>query len=465
LKLDARALVRVVSELLWSLRREGFVVAPSQSMDVARAMVLLGFSRRDVVRDAVAALLGVRPEKRDAFDAAFHRFFDPTSRMGLWERLERAGATLSERDAVKGWLDALEDARNDATLAALLEGRGELTRLLASRGSQALLAGADSPLKSGFLTHRLLDRLGSVRAHGDLSALRMHLVDAFGEERAETLLRVLRDELSRTLAEVRGHVRDVATNAERERSRTKDTLDTPFDALSVSEVAEVRRAVRRFVERLRGREEVRRRHARRGKVAAGPTVRRAFRTFGVPVRPVLRARKLRKPRLVLLCDISESVRGVARFLLEFSYLAQTLFEDARSFVFVSDLGETTRLFRDKPLSQALAEAYGGRVVSVASNSNYGRVFRTFVERHVDSVDRRTTVVILGDGRTNYLDDGLDALARIFGRARSVLWLCPEPRASWGQGDSAMERYATKCKNVLEVRSARELEDALRKVAA
>ena len=102
-------------------------------------------------------------------------------------------------------------------------------------------------------------------------------------------------------------------------------------------------------------------------------------------------------------------------------------------------------------------------LAVASNSSYGRVLKSFVTSHLDAVDRRTTVVVLGDGRTNYLDDGAPELARIAGRARSVLWLCPEPRAAWAQGDSAMERYARHCAAVLEVRSAGELEVALRRV--
>ncbi len=460
MKADARALVRVLSELLWCLRREGFAIAPSQAVDVARATVLLGFEDRTMLRDAFAGICGVVPSRRLVFDTAFDRFFDPTSRLELEARLARTGATEAERDAIRAYLEALTEAEDDATLVALLEGRGELTRLLSVRATKDLLAVADSPLKAGVVVHRVMERLGARRAYDDLAALRLHLVDTFGEERAEALVRVLREELARTQADIRAHVRSLSQRAP---PRREGTLDAPFDALSDTEVQEVRRAVRRFVERLRGREEVRKRRARRGKLASGPTVRRAFRTFGVPIRPVLRGRKPRKPRLVLLCDISESVRGVARFLLEFSYLAQSLFEDARSFVFVSELGETTKLFREKPISAALADAYGGRVVSVASNSSYGRVLRTFVERHIDLVDRRTTVVILGDGRTNYLDDGLEALGRVQGRARAVLWLCPEPRASWGEGDSAMERYATKCKSVLEVRSARELEDALRKV--
>lgn len=458
---DPRALVRVTSELLWSLRREGFEIAPSQSVDVARAFVLLGFEERIRLRDAIAALLDVRPERREVFEHAFDRFFDPGSRLSLRERLARAGANESEIAAIEEFLAALEAGDDDATLAALLEGRGELTRLLGARGTADLLASADSPLKAGFLVHKVVERLGAGRARTDLDALSSYLVDAFGETRSNELVGVLRAELTRTLAEIREHVKKRATPPER--ARDASAVDTPFDELSAAEVAEVRRAVRVFVEKLRGREAVRRRRASRGKIASGPTVRRAFRTFGVPLFPVLRAKTPRKPRLVILCDISESMRQVARFLLELVYLAQSLVDDTRTFVFVSELGETTQLFANRPVSSALAEAYGGRVVSIASNSNYGRVFRAFAERHLASVDRRTTVVVLGDGRTNYLDDGADALEAIGRRARALVWMCPESRGAWGQGDSAMARYAPKCTSVLEVRSARELEDAVRRV--
>jgi uncharacterized protein with von Willebrand factor type A (vWA) domain len=169
--------------------------------------------------------------------------------------------------------------------------------------------------------------------------------------------------------------------------------------------------------------------------------------------------------MLLLCDISDSVRTVARFLLELTYAAQDLFERTRSFVFVSELGETTELFAREPVGLALGHAYGGGVVSVASNSNYGRVLRAFEERYLRNIDRRTTVVILGDGRTNYHDDGAAVLDKIRERARALVWLCPEPRAGWGLGDSAMSRYAPKCTSVLEVRTARELEEATRALLA
>jgi uncharacterized protein with von Willebrand factor type A (vWA) domain len=168
---------------------------------------------------------------------------------------------------------------------------------------------------------------------------------------------------------------------------------------------------------------------------------------------------------VLLCDVSDSVRAAAAFLLEFTYVAQELFARARTFVFVSDLAETTQLFAREPVRAAIARAWGGDVVRASENSNYGRVLRTFEARHLSELDRRTTVVILGDGRTNYHDAAAEVLDRVRARARAVVWLCPEPRGQWAQGDSAMAVYAAKCSAAYEVRCAADLENAARALVA
>jgi uncharacterized protein with von Willebrand factor type A (vWA) domain len=159
------------------------------------------------------------------------------------------------------------------------------------------------------------------------------------------------------------------------------------------------------------------------------------------------------------------VRAAAAFLLEFTYAAQELFSRTRSFVFVSDLGETTALFAREPVRVAIAHAWGGGVVRAGDNSNYGRALRAFEARHLRDVDRRTTVVILGDGRTNYHDAAPEVLDRIRARAKSLVWLCPEPRGQWVQGDSAMTSYAARCTSVYEVRNAADLERAARAIVA
>lgn len=462
---DVRTALRVTDELLWMLRRSGFAIATSQAIDAVRAVRAVGFGSRDVVRDAIASVVVKRARDRARFDDVFDAYFAREPRRTLWERLSAEGFTEPELDTARELLDAYASASPDAALGPLVHRGAELDRLLQLAGSAQMLDGMQSPLQAGFYTHRLLEHVGTWRAQDELASLRIRLVDALGEERAEALVAALRREVHRAADDVRSFVQGTLARRDADAATGDDLLGTPLAALDDAEVEEVRRAVRTFVQRLRGGERVRRRHARKGRVDAHTTLKRAMRTGGVPFMLARRARRREKPRLVLLCDVSDSVRSVARFLLELAYAAQELFDRTRTFVFVSELGETTRLFAEQPIESALARAYAGGVVPVTHNSNYGRMLRAFEERVLGDVDRRTTVVILGDGRTNYQDDAAGVLDAIRARARAVVWLCPEPRPAWATGDSAMPRYAPKCTRVLEVRSARDLETAARLLLA
>lgn len=461
--MDRRAVLRITDELLWVLRREGLAIATSQAIDAVRAIALVGFDSREDLREALAAVIVQRPRDRVRFDRAFDAFFSRSGhRRTLWERLEARGFSESELEALRELLDQLAASSPDGVLSTMLGRGADLDRLLHLAGTSRLLEAMQSPLQAGFYTHRLLDRIGAREARDTLGALRPRLVDALGEERAAALAAALEGELAAASDDVRAFVRQTLDQREQDAGAPRDLLSTPFTALDDAEIEEVRRAVRRFVQRLRGGERVRRRRARKGRVDAHRTLRLAMRTDGVPFALARRARRRDKPRLVILCDVSESVRAVARFLLELAYASQELFgHRTRTFVFVSELGETTRLFEEHPVETALSRAYSGAVVPVTHNSNYGRALRVFEQEVVPELDRRTTVVILGDGRTNYLDPAAEVLDAIRARARALVWLCPEPRAAWATGDSAMPRYAPKCTNVLEVRCARDLEDAAR----
>jgi uncharacterized protein len=242
-------------------------------------------------------------------------------------------------------------------------------------------------------------------------------------------------------------------------------MDVPFASLDPREIEEVRRAVRSLSERLRGAERVRKRRALRGRIDPHRTLRASLRTGAVPFQPIRRVRRRDRLRLMVLCDVSDSVRVASRFMLEFVSAAQELFERTRSFAFVSEIAETTTLFDELPLGTALSRIQRGEVISRAHNSNYGRALSAFEQRYGRDIDRRTTIVILGDGRTNYFADGAEVVRRLRDRARALLWLCPEGQGAWGTGDSAMLRYAASVTKVLVVRTARELETAAREVVA
>jgi uncharacterized protein len=465
-----KALTRLLDELLWTLRRGGITIATSQAVDVARVAAAVGFEDRTAFKEALASVIVLRARDRARYDELFDRFFESNRPAGtLWDRLAARGFDAEEIAELRELLTRIAVSGGDrvAHLGALLQRGAELDRLLYLVAGPRSLE-AVNRLQLGFATHQVLARLGVSRAHQELSAIRVRLREALGEARGNLLADALRLELDMAAEQAKSHVAQTLERREIERTRSqgpRTLAGAPFASLSEAEVDEVRRAVRAFAQRLRGGARVRTRHSRHGRIDPHRTLRRSLKTDGVPFSPARRSRVRDKPRLILACDVSDSVRAVACFMLEFVYAAQELFQRTRSFVFVSDLGETTALFASEPVNVALAQAYSGSVVSVADNSNYGRVLRTFEQRFLDAVDRRTTVVILGDGRTNYHEDAADVLDRVRARAKALLWLCPEPRADWQVGDSAMSRYAPKCTQVLEVRCARDLETAARALVA
>jgi uncharacterized protein with von Willebrand factor type A (vWA) domain len=467
---DPHALVRVLDEMLWALRREGFEISTAQAIDVARAVEAVGIDRPATLRGAIACLVVRRATERARFDAAFDRFFAPGSareRGTLWQRLDARGFDAIELEALRALLVELANSGADAVaLGNLLDRGADLARLLV-QSSLSRTIDAHSGLMLGYLSHRAASEIGVGGARRMLALLRSGLVDALGD-RGRLLADALAEALEAAESDIRAFVKQTYESrvAELKVQRREGRLETvPFAALTDPQIDEVRRAVRRFAERLRGAARVRIRRARHGRVDPPLTLRRAMRTGGVPYDIVRTRRRRDRPKLVVLCDVSDSVRAAAGFLLEFTYAAQELFERARTFVFVSDLGETTQLFECEPVRVAIDRAWRGGVVHAGENSNYGRVLRAFEARHLREIDRSTTVVILGDGRTNYHDASPEVLDRIRARCRHLVWLCTEPRGSWATGDSAMPRYAPRCSAVHEVACARDLERAARRLVS
>ena len=91
-----------------------------------------------------------------------------------------------------------------------------------------------------------------------------------------------------------------------------------------------------------------------------------------------------------------------------------------------------------------------------AHSNFGCAFRNFVADHIGAVNKRTTVIVLGDARNNYNLPHDWCLREIRQRASRIIWLNPESRNTWGFGDSEMERYAPHCDLVEECRNLNQL---------
>jgi hypothetical protein len=144
---------------------------------------------------------------------------------------------------------------------------------------------------------------------------------------------------------------------------------------------------------------------------------------------------------------------------------QELYTKVRSFIFVSDLGEVTRLFEENEIQQAVEMALRGDVINVYTHSNFGRAFELFHREYLPAVTSKTTFLIIGDGRNNYNRANDWVLKEIRRRAKRLIWLNPESRLTWGYGDSEMPRYTPHCDVVEECRNIDQLGKIIERLVA
>ena len=295
--------------------------------------------------------------------------------------------------------------------------------------------------------------VGAAVDPGSDQRLDERLVRDEARERIDELKAAVEAEIRERLVQDRG--------AEALARSTRKPLPEDLDVMHANreELAQLERALVPLSRKLAIRLARRRRHRRRGPVDLRATVRQSLSTGGVPLDLRFKPPRPAKPEIVVIADVSGSVASFARFTLLLVHAISSQFSKVRSFVFVDGLDEVTALFEgaEDPAMAVAAINAEADVIAFDGHSDYGRALLTFHERYLDSVTRRTAVLILGDARNNYHQAHADVVAEIRQRAKHVYWLNPEPSSYWNSGDSIVAQYAPHCDQVIECRSLRQLE--------
>jgi uncharacterized protein with von Willebrand factor type A (vWA) domain len=446
------------------LRRNGIRVSTAEVGDAVAAAALTGVAERAALRAALRATLVKRAADVPTFEALFALHFS-----ALGRSVEAAERSLLARIRESGLLEGDELEMVIRQLGRAVVSMGPLGQavltgdgLALQRVLRAVALRIELPLlleaHGGFAARRLLQAAGGDGLAEDRAAAEAALRSSgLDPARLDVLSGALRDAFegveraARRLAE--------AELTLRQEARRADALPAPGAApYSPAQAQRVEQAVRRLAARLKARLARRQRATRRGAVAVRRTLRRNLALDGVPARLCFRDRRRERTDLVILCDVSQSMRHVSRLMLLFLGILQGRARKTRTFIFVSELGEVTgQLQRAREPAQAAELAVGSRVIPLLGNSDYGRALMLFHRHHLAAVTSRTTVIVIGDGRTNYAPPQAWVLDEVRRRARRLLWICPEPRERWELGDGEMARYAASCDRVAVVTSLAELE--------
>ena len=456
-----------IIEFAGLLRRNGIRVSFAESLDTVRALDLVGLRNRTAVKDTLRATLVKRAVDVPAYDTLFDLYFSGGS--DIVKRSETASMDAMEMSPAEfqALLEELqrllrEQGIEPSELArALLEqDSGRLEQLLRQAAKEAKLDRIERSFQEGQFAQGMQQALGAGDVARELQGISEMLV---GEGNTDPRRREMARFVDRRLQELQEMIRRFVRReleqqdvTQRDNLRMQALAEKSFYYLSEDEIRRMKEAVTKLAQRLKNVLAVKRRHARRGKFDVKDTLRRNLQYGGVPFKIQFDERKRVKPQVVVLCDVSDSVRNVSRFMLQFVYSLQDLYSKVRSFIFVADIGEITKLFEESEIHQAIDQAIRGNVINVYAHSDFGRAFRLFHRDHLPTITRHTTVIILGDARNNYNLPHEWVLKEIKQRAKQLIWLNPENRMTWGFGDSEMDRYQPYCDVVEECRNLNQL---------
>ncbi|MCB5992737.1 VWA domain-containing protein [Janibacter melonis] len=485
-------LTRRVVDLARALRQHGVAVGPSESVDAAAACAALGVTDRERLRAGVAAAMMRREGDRAVFDQLFDIYFPAAvgDRTEVGE-VEAARDPASAREAAARLRDELADALAADDTAALDR--------LAARAVAELGALANEATTGSYSAAQALERLAPQTAIA--AALQRardagRVVSGSGEggggggsgsggtqgggsgggsgagEQVESLTdRFDRDEIRGRVAGFRRRVEREATRRNAEvrgaerisRYGVRDPLARKdFLLTGTTEAGELQAAIRPLARKIAARLAARQRRASRGSVDIRRTLRRAMSTGGVPVRPAYKHRHHSRADVVLVCDMSGSVSGFSRFTMLLLQALSTQFRRVRFFGFVNICDDITEIVTSARVGEDIRTEVAQRASMSRwhGSSDYGSALTDFVDRWLDAVGPRSTVLVLGDARTNGTEPHVEALRTIAAQARHVVWLNPEPRAQWDSGDSVAGRYG----QVVDMHEVRNL-DQLRQFVA
>lgn len=430
---------------LGTLRTAGVRISVAEGLDAMLAAEMVGYEDRQLLKDALGLTVAKSAEEKGLYEACFDDFF--------------------RRDEFKGQAQG-EGSESGEPSEAGESGTALGQMLLAGDGaalSQAMERAANDVgisqirifTQVNLYARRIMEQMGLDELEGEIGAMRR-----MGNPQSSQMADRLDAAREGLREEVRDFVRrqlEVYARGETDRLRDEFLRQMRLGTMGPRDKARMRILVRQIARRLATRHARVLRKKRKGQLDTRRTIRKNMPNDGVLFRTFFRFKKIDRPKIVAICDVSGSVAASAEFLLLFLWSLREVLSGVRAFAFSSDLMEVTDILDKQEPEEATKHIL--RTIGFGS-TNYGNSLATFRKNWLGILDRKTTVIILGDARGNRTEPRADIVRELSERSKRLIWLNPEGRPVWGSGDSDMLRYKPYCHLAKVCNSLQHLEEVV-----
>jgi uncharacterized protein len=448
-----------IVEFIAALRASGVRVSLAETADAFKAVEFLGVMDREAFRVSMRTTLVKEQRDLEIFEKLFPLYFQPNQPPPM----QNAAAGLSPEEA-RMLAKALRRFNQELRemMEKLLNGE-PLSKQEMDQLDRMLNSSDEKDLRyQNWLARQMENALNFKEVRQALEEL-MRILNEMGmnREHLQDLRSALKENQRAIQEQLRQHAGEqILRNmiSERPKEPSDGLLNRPFQSFSEDDMHHLRKEVRRLAAALRTRLALRLHRARDGQLDLKSTLRANLKHGSVPIELRRRDHTL-KPKLVVICDISTSMRYCSELMLSLLYAIQDQINKTSAFTFIDHLEFISPYFDQAAPNEAIDEILG-KMPPGHYNTDLGYSLANLQQNYLDKVDHRTTFIIVGDGRNNFNDPRLDVFKSISRRARSTIWLNPEPQPMWGTGDSDMQHYAPLCDRTFQVANLTQLAAAI-----
>jgi uncharacterized protein with von Willebrand factor type A (vWA) domain len=415
------------------LRSSDLRVSTSESIDAMNVVSEVGLDDKSLLKNSLSFSLAKTLREKEIFNKCFDSFFEENYMNLKDEKLPQEnyeeGIELDDHNNIENTQKNLEELYKNSDKTSLMTAMA-----LAAR--DANLQDIKLFTQVGMFTRKIFDEMGLETLNNDIFQAARE-----GDGKREGELKNIRENL-------RLEIRDYVENQVKLRT-TNAGKQLREDALSQMRLTQADKSdyqimsgiIKKMARRLISVHSRRKRKSQRGVLDIRSTIRANQEYDGILFETVWKKTKVDRPKIVALCDVSGSVANVSRFFLMFLHSLTEILPNVRTFAFSNKAGEVTDIFENKDIEVAAAETL---LLNGGGSTDYGQAFVDLEGLLENNIDRKTTVIILGDARSNYGDPRCDILKTIQEKSKRILFLNPEPKSVWGTGDSEMLRFVPYC---------------------
>lgn len=454
-----------IIEFVRAMRAAGVRISVAEGLDAGRALESAGINDRAIVRAALSATLVKEYRDQETFNEMFPQYFG----FDQPPAMEQPGSGMSQEDREKleqilqQMLANMSSEQLRQLFESMMTGEGmsrrdvrELLEMLAQQQGQGQ---PSQNIPGPWAARKALRQVEFEKLEELLKELLERLreegVEAQQVEQVEQQAQQNRAQLGQQVAEeAAAGARRSMDDEQRERPSLEDLLDQPIEQLEYTEPDDLRRIIARLAAQIRTRASLRQKRATRGALDAKRTIRANMRYGAIPMELQHRTRR-QKPKLTIICDVSGSMRPVSSFMLQLVYALQDQISRTRPFVYYRTLADVASDFNELRPEEAVS-IVPTRVQGGPYQTHLGGALRTLAGEHLDAIDRRTTVIFLGDGDDHLGPPNTSDFQQLKRRARRILWLNPEHPYRWEREDNHMYVYGPMCDAVHHVGNLRQL---------